>query len=221
MKRELDIILKRKRRLKRLLENILESIPFENLLGIGKKKGQDVGNDPLSQFLSELIKTGNASITIKISTKSKEATRDENGNWIESTPAYPSFNHPLADLLNLPTTSEEKTIPTSLTTSPYNRSQMAMDLLRELLIRSFLTNQVNLPEELLRPAFASPPEEIAPLLFSVPSNAQGTLPTSPLEKTAELLSDNQQETPSPIPPQEELINLIRQLQQFSKEFAQR
>jgi len=142
--------------------------------------------DLLSELISDILDQGNASITIKISKKTKEATRDENGNW------------------NI--FSEDgkfTTIPTSLTTFPSNRSSTALDLLREMLFRSFLIEN-GFPETLLTPLFTQNltagnllgEEETSPLPSYLP------LPNVPLPNIPI------PETPNNPPPMPEILNML-------------
>ncbi len=204
-----------------ILDDILADFSLEELLGIRRRRSRSQPEDPLSKFLSELIRSGNASLTIRISSKSKEARRDENGNWEESTVSYPNLNHPLAGLLNLPTEQETQTIPTSIFATPNNRNLMSSDLLKDQLLNQFAQENMNIPQNaLLPPTFIKGEDILALLLGGLMNQQQGTGAPS-----AELLNNVSQNVP-PVPPtiatatpQPDLNEIIKNLQRFAKGFT--
>lgn len=211
-----------------LIDDILSEYSLEELLGIRAKGRKPKVEDPLSKFLSELIRSGNASITIKVSAKNKEAVRNENGNWEENVVSYPSISHPLADLLNLPTFPETNTIPASIFTQPPNRNPLSTDLLREQLLRQYAKENLGIPEDMFLPAgYASGEELLGMLLQDIvnkmpkqtpppapPTGEQGLLPPpSPPELTGMLGEEAQ------LRQQPDLTDIIRRLQGFAQNFV--
>lgn len=142
------------------LPDVFSDFSLTKVLGL-KRSRRNSDEDTLSNFLSDLIKSGNASITIKISALKSKNARDENGLFTQEVPEYPAS---VADLLSILTPLQEEPLPPvpPLGGGIVNRSPMAEDILGKLVLQDYL-NQLGAmsPSEMLPPTVNAVPPPLA------------------------------------------------------------